>query len=418
MWKLAWRQLLRNRTRTLITGSAIALAVAMFLMSLALGDGMYGKMMEAAERSAGGGVLIHHDGWWKGRESDGFVADPARVVAAAESVRDVRGVAARVILEGVLTSASNDGFAPGDVRGVDPEAERPFNDLSRFLERGTFLTDDDPRAIVLGEKLADDLSVDLGDRVVLRFTNARAEGDQAVYILRGVVATGSDEVDRQVALVRLATAQKDAGLGAGVTQIGVRGPADLPLETLKAEVRTALQGTDGQGAAGLEVLTWREAMPELVGFIEMDGNMNVLFALVIFVIVAFGIANTFLMSVMERVRELGLLSALGVTPARVGGLVLRETVLLALLAMSLGFGLALAGHGYLATHGLDYSQFIGGDMDISGVILDDLMIYTKLDPTRWIGSAVAVFVMILLSSLYPAWRATRLDPSQAMRTYE
>jgi len=218
MWKLAWRQLLRNRARTLITGSAIALAVALFLLSLALGDGMYGKMMEAAERSAGGGVLIHHAGWWKSRESTAAVTTPEPAIAAAEATPGVRAVAPRVILEGVLTSASNEGFAAVTMRGVDPAAERPFNVLSRFLTRGDFLTGDDPRGLVLGQKLTEDLSIELGDRVVLRFTDARGEEAQALFRLRGVVATGSADIDRGVVLVRLATAQEVAGLAGGVTE--------------------------------------------------------------------------------------------------------------------------------------------------------------------------------------------------------
>lgn len=413
-WKLAWRQLLRNRARTVITGTAIALAVALFLSSLALGDGMYAKMMEAAERSAGGGVLIHQAGYWQDREAGARVADPGAIMAAARRAPGVEAVAERVLIDGILTSAANEGFAAVTVRGVDPAAERPFNDLSRFLARGAFLDGDDDRAIVLGAKLAEDLSVDLGDRLVLRFTDARGEEAQALFRLGGVVATGSADIDRTIALVRIHAAQEAARLGDAVTQIGVHGAPGGDLDTLKASVAAAL----GARARGLELLTWREAMPELVGFIEMDGNMNVLFALVIFAIVAFGIANTFLMSVMERVRELGLLSALGVTPLRVGGLVLAETALLALLAMGLGLALALGLHAWFSTHGLDYGALLGGDFDVSGVIVDDLVIHTIVDLPRWIAACGGVIVMIVLAALYPAWRATRLDPSQAMRTYE
>ncbi|TNF36863.1 MAG: ABC transporter permease [Deltaproteobacteria bacterium] len=414
MWKLAWRQLLRNRARSIITGTAIALAVLLFLMSLALGDGMYGKMMDAAERSAGGGVLIHAEGWWKTRESTRVLLDPAPVAAAAKGAPGVRALSERVVFEAVLTSAANEGFAAATLKGVDPEAEKPFNDLSRFLVKGTYLAGDDARTIVLGKKLTEDLSVDLGDRIVVRFTDAKGEESQALFRLGGVVATGSADIDRTVALVRLKTAMDVTHTDGGVTQIGVLGAKGLALDQLKGSLQRAL----GDRTQGLELLTWREAMPELVGFIEMDGNMNILFALIIFVVVAFGIANTFLMSVMERVRELGLLSALGVTPRRVGGLVLRETMLLALFAMGLGYALALAAHGYLSTHGLDYAQFIGNDFDVSGVIMDDLVIYTQINAPRWIFTGIAVFAMIVLSALYPAWRATRLDPSQAMRTYE
>ncbi|MCA9515680.1 MAG: ABC transporter permease [Myxococcales bacterium] len=413
-WKLAWRQLLRNRSRTLITGSAIALAVALFLASLALGDGMYAKMMEAAERSAGGGVLVHERGYWKNRELSARVAEPGAVAAAARGVPGVSAVAERVLIEGILTSAANEGFAAVTVRGVDPDAERAFNDLGRFLTSGTFLAGDDARAIVLGEKLAEDLSVALGDRLVLRFTDASGEEAQALFRLGGVVATGSADIDRTIALVRLGTAQDAARLGGAVTQIGVEGAPGADLDALKGAVAGAL----GPRAAGLELLTWQEAMPELVGFIEMDGNMNIMFALVIFAIVAFGIANTFLMSVMERVRELGLLSALGVTPLRVGALVLAETALLALFAMGVGLAIALGLHAYFATHGLDYGALLGGDFDVSGVIVDDLVIHTTVDAPRWIAACAGVLVMIVLAAIYPAWRATRLDPSQAMRTYE
>jgi len=414
MWKLAWRQLLRHRARTLITGTAIALALTLFNVSLALGDGMYAKMMGAAERSAGGGVLVHARGYWESREPSAVVASPRPLLDTLAATPGVRALAPRVLLEGVLTSAAHDGLAAVNLRGIDPAAERPFNDLSRFLARGAFLSDDDPRAIVLGAKLAHDLAVDLGDRVVFRFTDAHGDEAQALFRLRGVVATGSTDLDRQVALVRLATAQEAAHTAGGVTQLGVLGAPGLDLLTLKDRLAHAL----GAAAAPLELLTWREAMPELVGFIEMDGNMNIMFALIIFGIVAFGIANTFLMSVLERVRELGLLSALGLTPARVGGLLLRETALLALLAMGAGYALSLLAHAWFSTHGLDYSQFVGSDVEVSGVILDDLLITSVVDLPRWIGSGLAVFAMILLSALYPAWRATRLEPSQAMRTYE
>lgn len=413
MWKLAWRQLWRNRARTLITGTAIAFAYALFLVSLAIGDGMYGKMTAAAERSAGGAVLVHGDGFWDARMADVRVPSAPAVVAAVAGRPEVAAVSPRVLLEGVLTSASNEGFAGATVRGVDPARERPFNDLGKYLAEGTLLDDDDARGVVLGGALAEDLRVDLGDRVVFRFTNADGEADQALLRLRGVIRTGSTAIDRMTAYIRLGTAQEIARLGDAVTQVGLLGAPNVTPEALAAAAAEALGPRPD-----LELLTWSEAMPELVGFIEMDSNMNVMTSLLIFIIVAFGIANTFLMSVLERVRELGLLAALGVTPARVGGLVLRETLLLGVMALALGLGLGLLAHLYMSTEGLDYGALMGGDLEVSGVIVDDLLIKSELHVAKWATSGLVVLAMVLLSALYPAWRATRLQPSQAMRTYE
>ena len=172
------------------------------------------------------------------------------------------------------------------------------------------------------------------------------------------------------------------------------------------------------GDNGLEVLTWDEALPEMRSYIEVDANFNYIFSFVLFIVVAFGIANSFLMVVMERVREIGLLGALGLTPGRIGKLLLVETAFLALFAMSVGLAIGYSLHLYLAEVGINLSDLYGGDMEISGVTLIDTVIRSRVNPVEWFVASVATFVLVFCASLYPAWRASRLQPADAMRHYE
>ncbi len=413
MWRLAWRNLLRNRTRTFITVTAIALSYGLFLVSAGINAGMYAKMLRSAARTAGGDVLVHGKGYWETRASDVVLTDPASAVAALEQVEGVTAVIPRVVASGLLSSPR--GNAGVQLSGIDVEREAALRDMRRHATRGVFfgVEHDDP--IVLGTRLASDLGVDVGDRVVLTGTDPAGEMARQLFYVTDLVETGSAMADGALAYTTLEAAQRALGLGTAVTQIGILTGDGLALEAVRDRAARAL----GARAEALEIMTWKEAMPEMVGFIEMDKSMNVVFSLVIFLIVAFGIANTFMMAVMERVRELGLLSAIGVGPWRIGGLVLRETVLMCLVALAAGLGVGLAGHGYLATEGLDLAALMGGsELQVSGVVLDDMMIFSQLDPVGWATAGAVVLGLVLLSALYPAVRATRLEPAAAMRTYE
>ncbi len=139
---------------------------------------------------------------------------------------------------------------------------------------------------------------------------------------------------------------------------------------------------------------------------------------VVFIIVAFAIMNTFMMAVMERIRELGLLSALGLSPGKIAQLVLCETTLLALLSTALGLILGLGAHWLTDTYGIDMANNMPEDFEMAGVVLDDMVLRSQIDLQRWVGAIAGVFMLVLLSGCYPAFKATRLSPTDAMRTYE
>jgi ABC-type lipoprotein release transport system permease subunit len=199
-----------------------------------------------------------------------------------------------------------------------------------------------------------------------------------------------------------------------LTQVGVTLGEDASADSVAAAIRTAVGATDN----GLEVLTWRDAVPEMVAFIEIDDAFLYIYILVIFAVVAFAIANTFLMAVMERVRELGLLNALGLRGGGVASLLLAETALLTLLALAVGFAVGYGGHLAIDHWGIPVAAYGVEDMEVSGVDFADMTMRSHLDPLKWTLATLGVALVSLASALYPAWRAARLAPAEAMRFYE
>ena len=409
MLKVAWRNLWRNRTRTLVTVTAVAITYGMYLMMMGIQEYTYGQMNDAASKAAGGMVLVQAKGFQDQQLNDMVVGNADHAMAAVKALPEVSHVAPRVLINGLLSTSS--AAMPTRLQGVDPAVEMHFQDLSRYVTKGTFLQGDEEDPIVLGSRIVDKLEIEIGDRVILTASGSDGEMQRALFHLTGVLHTNSRLTDETLAFTTIAAARGATGHKDVLSQIGLLGPVDA--DAMKAAVGAALSRDD------VEVMTWADAMPDLVGFIEMDRAYGNVFAIVMFMVVWFAIMNTFLMVVMERVRELGLLNALGLTPARIAQLVFLETFFLAVVALSVGLGLGLLGHFVIDANGIDMAAMYGTDsVDVAGVALTDTLVRSTITISRWINASLSVLVMVLLSAAYPAFKATRLQPSEAMRFYE
>lgn len=412
MWKIAWRNLWRNRTRTIISVTAIALTYGMFLFAIGMNEDMYGQLEDGASKLAGGSVLIHGKGFWDNQTNEFVMPADLPIVDLVKDLPGVDAVAPRVLIDGLLSTSG--GSVAVRLQGIEPEAEKHFNDAHKHISTGAFFGEVDPEAagdpIVLGSKIVDELDLKLGDRVVLTASDPTGEMVRALFHLHGVVHTGMSSMDSGFAFVTVEAAQKALGHDV-LTQVGVLAAT----KDLKPQIVNRLQERSNPPDS-LEVLTWQEAMPDMVGMIELDKQFGNLYGIVIFIVVVFAIMNTFLMVVLERIREFGLLGALGLTPRQIATLVLAESTMMAIVALSIGLCLGMFGHFYLSTYGLDMRD-IYGDLEMGGVTLSDPVIRSKLNLSRMLWSTVNIFFMILLSSLYPAIKAARLRPAESMRFF-
>lgn len=411
--KLAWRNLWRHRTRTLIMASAVALAYALMLVGLAVGQDSHDKMLEMAAEAAGGDVLVHGDGYWDTRASDIVITDGRAVLDRARRVAGVEVAFPRVLINGLMsTSADN---SPVMLQGIDPAVETRLHDYPADIVAGAWLDESDRGdPVILGIRAVERLELELGDRVVLTASDPSGEVTRALFHLTGVIESGTRELDEVLGLTTVDAARRALGDGAMLTQVGVLTAPGADPEQVAAAVRDGVRS----GANGLEVLTWEQAVPEMVGLIEIDDAFGYIYFAIIFAVVLFSITNTFLMAVMERVREFGLLNALGLRNQRIGRLLLTETVLLTALAMGAGVLIAVAGHLAVDYWGIPVASYGVDEMEMSGIDMADLVMRSSINPVKWGVASLLVAVSTVAAALYPAWRASKLAPAEAMRFYE
>lgn len=415
--KLALRNLLRHKRRTLITAAAIVFSFALLVIFMGIGEGAHAQMIDMGVRMGAGHVVIQAEGFQEERTLDHVIRDPAPVLEAVRAVGGEAGdVAPRLFASGLARSGNKSvGVA---IAGVEPAAEARTNDLAsedkriagewlRSREELTFaheLSD-----LYLGETLARTLDVGVGDRIALTVQPKDATDPRSVaFQVRGIFRTGNDELDGFFVQVPLEDARALLGVGGALSQVALVLSDQARTAAVTARLRAALAG------APVEVLPWQEALPELYEFIVLDDASFYLFMGIVFVLVAMGIFNTVMTSVIERTREFGLLTALGARPGRVMGVVLTEAALIGVIGLALGLGLGLAGNHYFEVHGLDYAMLTGGeDLEAVGLNLATVL-YARLPGAQLARSLVAVFGIVMLSALWPAVRAARLKTLEAL----
>lgn len=406
--RLALRNLWRNKRRSIITAIGISGGLAMLIFSSGFADGAHGQMIEAGIRAMAGHVVVQGEDWQKKREIDIVVPDSDGVVQVLEREFPEATVLKRVFLQGLLTSPS--GSAGVGLVAVQPDREARINDLDDKLIDGEYL-DGQVNGIYLGKALAKTLDVGVGDKVVLM---AQHQGDIESQLFRvcGLFETGIVEIDGFTGQIQIEAAQDLLGLGTDATQVAAHlgtyhdtGPATL-------QAKAALADREG-----IEVLTWYQALPEIYEFVILDeGGMYVLLLVLIF-IVALGILNTMLMSVLERIREFGVMLSLGATPGRLATLVMTEATLLGLFSVGVGLVLGLVFNASWAGSGLDMAAMMGEDtanMEMVGVAMD-WHIYPDLSAAKTMVFVFLTFGMTVVSAIYPALKAATLKPIECLQ---
>lgn len=412
-WKtlaaLAWRNLWRNRRRTVITASTIAIGFALAVFSIGLGDGGHNQMIRTAIRMGEGHLTVQAPGYLEAPANHIYIRDGTAVAGALERTGVPGQVAPRVELQVLVSSANNavGGMLQGLDLGRDPQALS----LRPRLTEGRWPAPGDATGVVIGRKMAQRLKARLGTRLVV-MAGVGTETESQLARVRGIFASGIDELDAFVLLSDLDYARRLLGAPAAesaVTRFAIFLDDDRAVARWKrALVAAALPD-------GARAYDWQEIMPQLVNFIALDDAGGYVWLLFLLVMVAFGILNTILMSVLERTREFGLLRALGMSPPRLLALVFIETVMLALVSVGAGWVVGGAVHLYFATYGLDLSSISPEALKTAGVMLDPVM-KSELSARRIAVLTLIVLGTTVLAGVYPAIRAARVSPLRALQT--
>lgn len=412
---LALRNLRRNLRRTLLTAAAMVVGGGLLSFSFALGDGTHESWIESAVRMDAGHVSIQHPDYRSSPHIEHRL--PSAVRDAAEEALGSPAVAGHVlarsfklVVRGLASSAS--GARPAQIVAVDPAVEAAFSRVDEQVIEGRYLQPDDRLAAYVAEGLALGLDLQPGSRLVVQAQDAEREITGQLLRVVGVFRTGVPEADQVLMHIPLVTAGAWLGADADVTNVGVLVRDSTAADSVAAGLEQALGDFVARGEA--RVMGWRESNPSLASAIALDDFGNYLLYAILFTIIAFGVVNTVLMSLLHRHREFGVLQALGLTPGQTGTIVLIEGLVLTAASGLLGVGIGLLLTWYFVGDGLDFSALMDQEMTFSGVVIDPVIV-PRFSLVR-VCQVLAFMVFLgIAASLYPAFRAARIDVTEAMK---
>lgn len=397
---LALRNVERKRARLLVTVGAMAMAGAFVIFFTCLMDGIFGSMIGNIVDNESGHVQAHAPGWRADPDLYGILQpDPAAM--------DARGLNWAPRLIGYGLAAKGEASAGMELRGLDLVREPRVSKLNTRILKGSWLDASDPHGVVLGRRLAQQLDAGPGDELVLLSQAADGSMANELVRVRGVLQSVSARTDETGMLVGEAFFRDFFQVPRGWQEIVLRLPGDQPdLAQGKRALAAALPGA--------EVLDWMELQPAMAGFAQIEDAVMFVFMTIAYLAVGLVVFNAMLMSVFERIREFGIMKALGVSPLRVAEVIaleaLLETALAALCAGALGTLMAKLLH----EHPLDLSGLMSGSATVGGMSFDP-----RIGATLSLGAVLTplafLFALSMAAVAYPAYRAATLDPLAALQ---
>lgn len=401
---LAWRNIWRHKRRTWLTASAIAFAAVLIVFTVPIQFGGYTIMIDISLRLFPGHAQVQPIGY-QDRPQMRMVIDNA--AAMADKLRQTGHYeAVSVRAQGFALISSAERSYGASVIGVQPETEKDISVIPRMIKKGRFLSSSDALEAVIGSALARNLKVKIGDELTV--LGSAKDGSVAATILTvaGIFESGNIDFDRFFVEIPLKTFQDTFGMGNSAHSIAVIGDNPQKQAAMLADLRRDI------GRDDLAVLGWEELMPGLKEGIEMDKISGWVFFAILLMIIIFSIFNTFLMSIMERTKEFGLMLALGMRPPRITGVVMLESFLLTAIGLTIGTLIGTALVFYLEVVGMPYPGDIAAQFNMPGFD----RIYPEITLAYIISGPLIILVTTNISAWIPLWRIHKLQPVEAMRT--
>lgn len=407
--ELAWRNLWRYPRRTWLNVLSIAFATVVMVFLLSFQLGTYSTMKENVLRIWDGFAQIQPQGFQDNPDLKKTIEDPIKLLNTAEAVKGITAAAPRTLSFVIL--ANGEKSVGAALAGIDPEREVRVSNLKHSIKEGRYLEKSDTNQVVLGDSLARNLGVTVGDSVTL--LGEALDGSIAADVLSvtGIFSSGTAELDRQFAEIPLARFQESFFMGKAVNTIVLSGDSLKEVTRAIPELQQRIKGISQQ-TKPLDVQPWQVLQPGMKAAINLDLDTSFLWYASLVIVVVFIILNTLLMSVLERTREFGVLLAIGMRPANLGVMIWLELVLLALVGLVLGLAIGSAITLTVAHYGVSLpgSEALFSQWGIPGKLFPQL---TLLSLSAGPG---AMAISILVAGIFPYRRVRKLEPVAAMRS--
>lgn len=408
---LAWRNVARNRRRSLITVVSVAMGMFILLFLWGFNDGAHNNMIANYRELVAGSVQIHKRDFFRHPKIETHISAPQPVIAAVSAQPAVTAWTTR--LNSFALTAGADTSTGMSLMGVDPVRERAVSRLDDKVVAGRFLVESDTNAALLGTEAARKLRVTVGDEIVLLSQDRMGALAAERFELVGLVRTTDAAVDQGMVIAPLAAVQAMLGMEGRITDVVLQVP-ERSLDATVAALTVALAAHD------VEVMPWYEISSFVRDVVLMDNAFQYIFVGIVVFIALSGIVNVILVSMLQRTREFGVLLALGTRRAAVGWVVALETMMLGVTGVIVGTAAGMGMVAWLGRRGLDMRIFMSGlseeqAYDAFGQYYMDTVIYTEVDTDHLVITVLGLMLAIVASAIYPAWRAARLEPIEAIR---
>ena len=400
---LAWKNIWRNKKRSLIILTAIIFGLWGGLMSGAIMMGMGESMVETAINRDLAHIQIHEKSFINEKDISNYIPNGLQILSEAKKIDEVEAVSGRTLIDGMAASPSSTFGAK--IIGINPEDAKKVTDVHEKLIEGKYFESKRKNQIVIGKKLAKRLNLKIRSKIVLSFQDLDGA---IVYIacrVVGIFKTESSVFDEMNVFVNQTDLFRELATEPIIHEIAVRVESIKTITTTNELVKTNFNT--------LDVQTWKELAPEVAFLSITMQNFTYMFVAIILFALLFGITNTMLMSVMDRVRELGVLIAVGMKKGKVFAMILFETIFLSITGGLGGILLGGVTINYFSYSGINLSNFASSFESFGS----SSILYPFLPFIMYIVLTIMIVFAASIAAIVPALKAIKLDPSEAIRTY-
>ncbi|MCB0633096.1 MAG: ABC transporter permease [Lewinella sp.] len=401
--KIAWRNIWRNSTRSLVVILSLVIGIWATVFILAVSDSLHAESLREGIEYKYGHIQIHTKAYKKRPELGNTIPQAGAILETLQADPQVKAATARMLTAGMIASA---GYSSNvEIRAVVPESEEQTTLLKTRLSAGNYLDVDKRNPIILGEKLAKKLKVDIGHKVVLTFESPTADLISTTFRLVGTFTTTQVRDEETMVFIRLEDLTRLADMEGQANEIVLKLNDPDRLDAYLPKLQSNLTQPE------IVIEDWQQAAPDMAMVSDMIYQMDVIVTTIVLIVLAFGILNTMLMVVLERFKELGILMAVGMNKLRVFAMIFLETLLLSLVGGIGGMALGFITIRSVYRTGINLSLFSEG---LSGWGFQEV-VHPELALRVYLLITAAVIITAVLASIYPALRALSLNPAEAIR---
>ncbi|MCG8311100.1 MAG: ABC transporter permease [Cytophagales bacterium] len=399
---LAWRNLWRNKRRTLITVASVFFGVLLSTLMTSMQEGSYSSMIDNIVKFYSGYIQIQHEAYWDNKTINNTMTPTGELFELASSVREVTHTTTR--LESFALASSETLTRGSLVIGIDPDKENKITELTKWVIDGTYFRPGDD-GVLIGSELARYLKIEVGDTLVMIGAGYHGVSAAGKYPVRGILKFPNPELNKQTVYMELSNCQNFFSAENLVSSM-------IIMVDDQYDLKPAMKELKAQVKSPYTVMSWDEMHPELLQMVEGDRAGGTVIKAILYILIGFGIFGTVMMMVAERTREMGVMVAIGMQKIKLAGILFFETVFIGLIGVLAGFAGSIPLITWFYTNPVKLSGNVADTMIEMG--LDPYMYFSWL-PSVFYNQVITVFVMTAIVAIYPLFMAVRLKVHLALR---